>query len=392
MNAAWYILVAILFLTIVLGIVAMLKFRKNGGLTDYRALYIMGAIWMPLGIMFWINQSNPAFFVMGALFLFIGAKNKDKWDTQPEITGTKKHLLSVIFGLTVIAVAVTVLFSFSNKNDSPAVTKTVTNFIECEAAGNAIMESYPRQCRHDDVTYTENIGNELELTDTIRLNSPRPNQRVSSPLSIEGDARGTWFFEGDFPVVLTNWDGLIIAEGIATAQGEWMTEEFVPFTANLSYETPSYGERGSLILQKDNPSGLPENDAALEIPILFPQAPEPTVTLCKPEQRGAEICTLDYTPVCGKVNVQCVKAPCPPIEETFSNVCAACGNPLVESYTEGECNTPPIATEYKVEEVTTDSCNSDHDCLLPADYAIRSSCPYESRCIEGSCTIICPDF
>jgi len=111
--------------------------------------------------------------------------------------------------------------------------------------------------------------------DLIRLTSPQPLAMVNSPLLIEGEARGYWFFEASFPVVLVNWDGLIIAEGIATADGEWMTEEFVPFTAELVFEnsfapsTPDFMKRGAIIMQKDNPSGLPENDDALEVPIIF---------------------------------------------------------------------------------------------------------------------------
>ncbi|MCK5466500.1 hypothetical protein KAI56_03330, partial [Candidatus Parcubacteria bacterium] len=81
-------------------------------------------------------------------------------------------------------------------------------------------------------------------------------------------------FEGDFPVVLTDWDGLIIGEGIAVAQSEWMTEEFVPFTAEIKFEVPEYKNNGTLILQKDNPSGLPENDDALEMPVFFEKSGE----------------------------------------------------------------------------------------------------------------------
>ena len=80
-----------------------------------------------------------------------------------------------------------------------------------------------------------------------------------------------WFFEADFPVILTNWDGLIIAEHYATAEGAWMTEDFVPFTATLEFEPPEYGERGTLILQKANASGLPEHDDAVEITVFFAQ-------------------------------------------------------------------------------------------------------------------------
>jgi hypothetical protein len=146
----------------------------------------------------------------------------------------------------------------------------INSFDECIKAGNPAMESYPRQCRtKDGKTFTENIGNELEKTDLIRINNPRPNQIVTSPLTIEGEARGYWFFEGDFPIVLADWDGLIIAEGYATAQDEWMTEDFVEFKAELEFETPKLYDRGTLVLQKDNPSGLPENDDALEVPIKF---------------------------------------------------------------------------------------------------------------------------
>lgn len=145
----------------------------------------------------------------------------------------------------------------------------IADFQECVEAGNPVMESYPRQCRTDDRVFTEDIENENDKADLIFLDTPRPNQTVKSPLMIKGQARGFWFFEGDFPVVLTDWDGLIIGEGIATAQGEWMTEEFVPFTAVVEFEVPKYKNNGALILQKDNPSGLPENDDALEIPVLF---------------------------------------------------------------------------------------------------------------------------
>jgi hypothetical protein len=110
--------------------------------------------------------------------------------------------------------------------------------------------------------------------DLITISSPQPNEVIASGVMVTGQARGGWFFEASFPVTLTNWDGLIIAEGVATAQGDWMTEEFVPYTATLTFTSPlivgaEHTKRGSLILQKDNPSGLPENADALEIPIRF---------------------------------------------------------------------------------------------------------------------------
>jgi len=145
----------------------------------------------------------------------------------------------------------------------------VSNFEECAALNGAIMESYPRQCSYDSQTFTENIGNEGQTNDNIILESPPANSTVSSPLVVKGQARGSWFFEASFPVFLTDWDGKIIAQGIAQAQGDWMTAEFVPFAATLSFtaDKNAYSNRGSLILKKDNPSGMPSLDDALEVPV-----------------------------------------------------------------------------------------------------------------------------
>jgi hypothetical protein len=66
-------------------------------------------------------------------------------------------------------------------------------------------------------------------------------------------------------------------------------------------------------------------------------APEPYLNLCTKEQRGADFCIQVYQPVCAEVQIQCIRAPCYPIKETFSSSCEACKNQLVNSYTTGEC-------------------------------------------------------
>jgi len=118
---------------------------------------------------------------------------------------------------------------------------------------------------------TTPIPNEPIKANPIQVDYPRPNQIISSPLVIKGKARGTWFFEASFPVVLTNWDGLIIAQGIAKAQGDWMTTDFVPFEATLVFtvDKKAYSNKGALTLRKDNPSGLSKNDDSIEIPVVF---------------------------------------------------------------------------------------------------------------------------
>ncbi|MBN2306979.1 hypothetical protein JXD20_03260 [Candidatus Peregrinibacteria bacterium] len=95
-----------------------------------------------------------------------------------------------------------------------APASEVTNFEECVAAGNPVMESYPRQCRHGDQTFTEDI-------------------------------------------------------------------------------TP------------------------------------PALAMDQP-------CTREYRPVCGEIEVWCVKAPCPPVKETYSNRCMA-ENAGASNIIEGQC-------------------------------------------------------
>ncbi len=152
----------------------------------------------------------------------------------------------------------------------------VSNFKECLEAGNLVIETYPLQCRHGDQVFTEDIGNELEKSNLIRVNTPRPNEIIQNPFTIIGEARGTWFFGGSFPVVLTDWDGKIIGQGVATAESDWMTEDFVTFKATINFEAEENrdNKKGMLILRKDNPSGLPQNDDALEIPVTFTEKTE----------------------------------------------------------------------------------------------------------------------
>lgn len=102
----------------------------------------------------------------------------------------------------------------------------------------------------------------------IKAANPPPNQKITSPLLISGEARGYWFFEASFPAKLLDEDGSLLAIMPVQAQGEWMTENFVPFRAELVFLKPK-GNRGTLILEKDNPSGLPEHADELRIPVRF---------------------------------------------------------------------------------------------------------------------------
>jgi len=102
----------------------------------------------------------------------------------------------------------------------------------------------------------------------IQVGSPLAGETVGSPLIVSGIAKGSWYFEASFPVRLLDAAGKELAVVPAQAQGNWMTENFVPFIAILNFELDDVKE-GKLVLANDNPSGLPENDKFIEIPVKF---------------------------------------------------------------------------------------------------------------------------
>jgi len=111
--------------------------------------------------------------------------------------------------------------------------------------------------------------------DLIVVDAPLAGSQVTSPVHITGQARGNWYFEATFPVVIVDWDGRIIGQGHATAKSDWMTTEYVPFDGTIDFTRPAdlkagtYNARGAVIFKKDNPSGDPARDAAVEVPVIF---------------------------------------------------------------------------------------------------------------------------
>ncbi len=101
----------------------------------------------------------------------------------------------------------------------------------------------------------------------IIVDSPASGSIVKSPLTITGRAKGTWYFEASFPVRLFDDQGNELAVAPAQAEGDWMTEDYVPFSVTLTFTTTA--KTGTLVLEKDNPSGMPENAKSVSNPVQF---------------------------------------------------------------------------------------------------------------------------
>lgn len=115
-------------------------------------------------------------------------------------------------------------------------------------------------------------GSDIKITmqwvnanrDAVRLDTPKPEDTVARTFTAKGSAVG-WYFEASFPIRVTDDTGVQIGQGIAQAQGEWMTTEHVPFVAQV--EVGQYKGPAWLVMMRDNASGLPEKDASVSIPI-----------------------------------------------------------------------------------------------------------------------------
>jgi len=124
--------------------------------------------------------------------------------------------------------------------------------------------------------FISNKNNQLNLapvtndySDLIKIENLKNNQAIKSSFVLNGQARGSWYFEASFPVKVVDLQENIICETFAIAKDNWMTESFVPFEAILNFEIAKNSFPAILILKKDNPSGLSENDKEIRIPVIL---------------------------------------------------------------------------------------------------------------------------
>lgn len=141
---------------------------------------------------------------------------------------------------------------------------------------------------------TSNLLISLTVNDSLNITNPKAEAVISSPLATKGFAKGTWYFEASFPVKILDSKGNVVGQGIAQAESDWMTEKMVPFSGMIEF-TAKEGERGEVVFQKDNPSGLPQNDAELRVPIIFGAETIPvSVYFGNTKQGSSEDCSKTF--------------------------------------------------------------------------------------------------
>ncbi|HLC96580.1 MAG TPA: eight-cysteine-cluster domain-containing protein [Candidatus Nanoarchaeia archaeon] len=169
----------------------------------------------------------------------------------------------------------------------------ITNFEECVAAGNPVMESYPRQCSANGQTFVEDISGD-------------------SQAKCEA-VEGTWldqYKECEY-----------ISEADCTSLGGSFQE-----CASACRHDPT----AEICTMQCVPVCSLNNSQTYD-------NVKPREVNCLAEQRSAEVCPTLHDPVCGWFDpkqIQCIKYPC---AQTYNNICEACLDSKVLSWTSGDC-------------------------------------------------------
>lgn len=82
----------------------------------------------------------------------------------------------------------------------------ITNFEECVAAGNPVMESYPRQCRADGTTFVETLEPEAvppSVEPSVEPTTPRAEEAATGTDAVTLTKGGSHAFGNDLVLTLT---------------------------------------------------------------------------------------------------------------------------------------------------------------------------------------------
>ncbi len=182
-----------------------------------------------------------------------------------------------IYGILIIVI-VALLFALNGKQASapaatPSATSTPAAGVSPTASAPAsqtptVASRYPVHVKKGvlDVWYSSPT---TTVASEIQINNPPQNAVASSPLTVSGLAKGTWYFEGSMPILLTDPTGKILARGSVRAQSDWMTDGKVPFLGTLVFPRQPTGSTGVFVIHNDNPSGSAANAKEVDILVTF---------------------------------------------------------------------------------------------------------------------------
>ncbi len=101
----------------------------------------------------------------------------------------------------------------------------------------------------------------------INVTTPQAGDRVQDPVTVKGQARGYWFSEGAFPILIIDSTGYTVGEGNGKAEGQWLTTNFVEFSGSIPIFSTPRAETGIMRLRRGGPSS--QSGDYVEVPVTF---------------------------------------------------------------------------------------------------------------------------
>ena len=162
--------------------------------------------------------------------------------------------MNKVFKTSFLIATITLLAACTTKTATPTAIPTI--------------ESIPTDIPEPTVVLKTMYPN-ATLAPSPKLEKPLSNSKITSPLKVTGTVPAGWMFEGSCPIKLLDSENQVIAQTTAKeiTPGSWQSEKDIPFTATLIFKTDT--TKGFLVIENDNPSGLPENSQSYMIPIKF---------------------------------------------------------------------------------------------------------------------------
>ena len=108
---------------------------------------------------------------------------------------------------------------------------------------------------------------QLPLSESVQVQTPGAGATVENTFTIAGSAPNSWYSEAVFPIQVRDVSDNVIGRGQGHAQSDWTIPGAVVFTSSITLDG-IYKGAATLILMRDNPSGLPQNDDSVTIPII----------------------------------------------------------------------------------------------------------------------------
>ncbi len=119
MAAIPWMIISIAVLLIIFAIILIIVKSKDKSKTikvDYRSWFVMGVVWIAIGIPLAITSNNFGLLTIGIIFTVIGLANKSKWKKPKkmcweDLSKSQKiiKIIAIIIAVLIVALAISLI-------------------------------------------------------------------------------------------------------------------------------------------------------------------------------------------------------------------------------------------------------------------------------------------